>query len=82
MEKKRGEADPNWVTGVHLGYPLLRESGAELRRAGVDFIDASMLFEKHAEDIYSDSCHFRHGGNALLAEAIAAELLRRLPGEK
>lgn len=79
LETKRSGAIPPWNVGVRLGYPLLRAAGEELRLAGVEFVDASMLFEKHTEDIYYDPCHFAPAGNALLAEKIGAEMLRRIP---
>jgi hypothetical protein len=79
-ELEHATCDPIWETAVHLGYPLLRTTGEELRRLGVDFVDASMLFEHQPETLYYDCCHFGHEGNVLLAEKIAGELLRRLPG--
>jgi len=78
-ELKRSDCDPTWVTGVQLGYPLLRAAGEELRAAGVEFVDATRLFAEHSEDIYYDCCHFGHRGNDILARKIAEELLTRWP---
>jgi len=81
-EIKRSQCDPTWVTGVQLGYPLLRAAGEELRAAGVEFVDASLLFESHTEDIYFDCCHFGHRGNDILAQKLCAELLARWPRDR
>lgn len=74
------ETDGLWAQGVHLGYPLLRAAGDELRERGVHFLDASGIFAGITERIYRDACHFGKRGNELLAEAIASALLEMLPG--
>jgi hypothetical protein len=81
-ELETGNCDSSWVTGVMLGYPLLRAAGSELRSEGVDFIDASLIFKGRHDDMYYDCCHFGHAGNERLAEEIARELLARLPADK
>jgi hypothetical protein len=81
-EIQHGSMPESWIQGAALGYPLLRARGEELRRAGVDFIDASRLFENHPEELYYDACHFVNAGHALLAQEIGAELLRRLRERK
>lgn len=78
-EIANGKASEPWIRGVKLGYPLLRREGLDLRRLGVDFIDASGLFEKRTDDLYYDACHFVRAGHELLAEKIAPELLESLP---
>lgn len=61
---------------AEAGYPLLIEAGAELRREGVAFLDASRLFADVEESLYVDSCcHFNRRGNEILAEAIASAIL-------
>jgi hypothetical protein len=77
-EIEHGKASEAWITGVHLGYPRLREEGRELARLGVDFVDASMIFEKRSVDLYFDCCHFGNSGFELLTQTIAPELARRL----
>ena len=76
QERATGGAIDEWIEGVRDGYPLLREAGARLAAGGVPFLDASLVFRDRPGTIYVDSCHFRHLGNGILAEAIAAHLLR------
>ncbi len=80
-EIEAGRGDESSVSGVRLGYPRLREEGEALKRLGVDFIDASMIFERRTDDLYSDCCRFERQGHELLAERIAPEL-RRVLAEK
>ncbi|MFP6703150.1 MAG: hypothetical protein VB861_15495, partial [Planctomycetaceae bacterium] len=62
--------------GVIQGYPRLQEAGAGLSRAGVDFLDLTMVFAGTAEPIYiDDCCHYNSQGNRMLADAIADRLL-------
>lgn len=57
-------------------YPLLIKKGDELRKAGMDFHDLTMLFSKIAEPIYADPfCHYNQRGNDLLATSIADFIL-------
>jgi hypothetical protein len=67
-----------WIDGAKLGYPLMRKEADELRRRGVDFIDASMIFSARMDDLYFDCCHFSPAGNEILADAIAPEIAKRL----
>ena len=78
-EQRQGWIQPAWLEGVEIGYPLLRERGAELAASGVLFFDASRLFEGNSETLYYDSCHFGKQGNVLLARAMAEEFLAQLP---
>ncbi|MEM1450392.1 MAG: hypothetical protein AAGI22_14845 [Planctomycetota bacterium] len=59
-----------WKEGVVPGYPLLRENGAELRRRGIDFHDASRIFSDWTGDLYYDSCHLTPPGSLELARSI------------
>jgi hypothetical protein len=77
-EIANGKADDTWKHGVQLGYPLLRQEGEELRRLGVDFIDATQIFAKRADELYYDCCHFVRAGHELLAEKIGPELVARM----
>lgn len=76
-ERDRGKAGKAWILGVEQGYGRLRAAGAELGARGVDFIDATMLFEHHPEEIYVDACHYTAAGSELLARQIAARLLEK-----
>jgi hypothetical protein len=54
-------------------YPRLRAAGAELHAAGVDFHDATGLFDAVTEPVYSDDCcHLNQRGYDALAELVAA----------
>jgi hypothetical protein len=78
-ERRTGGAAREWLLGVAGGYPLLRQEGAALAAAGVEFLDASRIFAEVDETLYYDACHFGREGNRLLAEAIAAALLAGEP---
>jgi len=59
-------------------HPLLRATGAELARHGIEFLDATEVFAGHEETLYVDSCcHFGARGNEILAEWIAARMAER-----
>jgi hypothetical protein len=60
-----------YIRHVEVGYPLLREAGADLRASGVQFHDLTDVFSTVTEPVYVDCCHFFERGNELLAEAIA-----------
>lgn len=77
-EIAQGSAPEPWTDGVHRGYPLLRKAGLELAERGVDFVDMSMVFEHHPEELYFDSCHFGQAGNDILGVAIGKALLEHL----
>ncbi len=80
-QREKGYTTPGtpWAIGVEVGYPLLRAASTELRDLGVEFVDASLLFQSSTQDIYYDPCHYEDAGNALLAARVAEELLKRLP---
>jgi lysophospholipase L1-like esterase len=78
-EIEKGTLHPRWHEGVVLGYPMLRQAGAELAREGVPFLDLSMLFSDRTDTIYFDGCHFGQKGNELLARRIAAAILETYP---
>lgn len=73
-----GGADVNWIEGVKIGYPLLRQAGSELRAGGENFVDATRLFADQTADIYFDNCHYNRLGNYLLANLVAEEVLKTL----
>ena len=58
---------------VRSGYPLLQKSGKELRAQGVNFYDATGIFDAVKDSVYTDDCcHFnREAPNALFAKKIA-----------
>jgi hypothetical protein len=61
---------------VNVGYPLLREAGRRLVRAGVNFRDLSMIFAPIRDTLYVDvCCHFNRTGNELVAAEVARTIL-------
>ena len=78
-EIESGRAKQAFVEGVRRGYPMLRRAGAELRAAGVNFVDCSLIFQDVETGLYFDACHFRKTGITMLAERIAEGLLAVLP---
>jgi hypothetical protein len=67
---------PLWDASIAKGYPVLREVGAELRRRGVNFFDATQVFAGHSERIYVDCCHFEEAGCAILGPRVAEAFLK------
>jgi hypothetical protein len=67
---------PSWIEGVHRLYPRMRVAGVRLAERGIAFHDATGVFRDHPEDVYTDVCHFGERGNEILADSIAAALLR------
>jgi hypothetical protein len=64
---------------VEIGYPYLQAMGEGLRSHGLWFRDLTAVFADVSADLYSDSCcHVNKEGNAILAHAIAEELIARL----
>jgi hypothetical protein len=74
-EIQAGSARPDWREGIEHGYPRLRAAGAELRRRGVPFLDASQLFATTSESIYTDCCHYVPAGSERLAEVCVERAL-------
>jgi hypothetical protein len=65
-------ADSPFKVPVELGYPRLRQAGAELAASGVSFLDLTDLFAAVPEPVYvDDSGHLGARGNQLLGEALA-----------
>jgi len=57
---------------VVSGYPLLIETGRELRARGVNYYDLTMLFAQEATPLYIDTCcHLSPEGNRRVAAAIS-----------
>lgn len=65
----------SWREGVRFGYPRMRELGVELCALGVEFVDASFLFQDVTEPLYYDVCHFDQAGIDMLARRIAEAIL-------
>ena len=73
--QKAWRADQPYRPAVERGYPELLEASKELRRQGVWFIDASLLFAGETDTLYEDSCcHLNQRGNGLLGHFIAEHL--------
>jgi hypothetical protein len=56
---------------VEVGYPYLRQKGNELRRAGVNFHDLTMIFSDNDNMLYADNCcHLNEQGYRLIGSKI------------
>ena len=75
--------EPGWSEGNYAeSYPLVAKHGAELRQAGVHFVDLTKTFAEVAETIYIDTCcHVNPRGARMLAtrmvDAIKPAVRRR-----
>jgi hypothetical protein len=71
-EKKQALNDRSpYKPGVVKGYPVLTEVGNELKAAGVNFTDLTMIFSEHPEALYSDDCcHTSRAGTDIVAKRI------------
>jgi hypothetical protein len=78
-ERLEGVGPAGWALGAKLGYPKLRERGAELVARGVEFVDSSRAFARVTDDLYYDVCHFAPAGNRMLAADVALALGSRPP---
>lgn len=77
-EKEVGSAPESYLTGVHMGYPLLRKAGGELKSGGENYYDLTGIFKGNANEIYIDNCHFGEEGNKIMARAIAVAIVERM----
>jgi len=56
---------------VVRGYPILAQAGRELRGAGVNFTDLTMIYSTHEELLYvDDCCHTNMEGADIVAQRI------------
>jgi len=61
-------------------YPLLLEHGEKLASDGVDFVNATAVFNGVTDPVYSDDCcHLTRRGNEVLADFLAERILPWLP---
>jgi hypothetical protein len=70
------EASP-YRTSVSPGYKALIAAGAELQARDVHFFDASGVFDHEPAHMYMDDCcHYTQAGNYVLADFVAASILK------
>lgn len=63
---------------VEVGYPMLRTEGQRLAASGIAFLDLTQLFADDGRTLWTDTCcHLNELGYAAVADAIAAEIVRR-----
>jgi hypothetical protein len=68
-----------YAESATIGYPLLVENGRELGEMGIEFLDATRIFDSVEGPIYSDDCcHFNWRGKRLFAEAVSNHIAARL----
>ncbi len=77
-EERRKAFDPNHpYAGVAArGYPYLFEAADDVRKAGVDYFDATRVFADIDQPIYSDTCcHVNRRGKRIFADEVARHIL-------
>lgn len=79
QERASGWTFPFARKNIRAGYPLFRRGGEELKRGGLAFHDASMIFKDVKETLYYDNCHFKGLGLEIFVDSIAAAFLDSLP---
>lgn len=68
-----------YKSGVEHGYPYLLKQIDRLRAHGVQFIDATKIFDETPQPIYSDSCcHYNQLGNEIFATYIAQKVIPQI----
>lgn len=67
--------DSSYAKAVRLNYPKLLDHSTELAARGVDFLDATRLFDHTTAPVYADTCcHYNELGNRMLANEIVAHI--------
>ena len=65
-----------YLRGIIKGYPELLALAGDLRAAGVNFTDLTLLFADVEEPLYiDDCCHFNEKGNEIMGRRIASRIL-------
>ncbi len=64
-----------WMSAPRVAYPHMRARSTEFANKGVDFVDASRVFEHVEEWLYRDPCHVNARGNELLREFLMPRIL-------
>ena len=71
-----GDASP-YKASVSQGYPALSAAAQSTLRGTVHFVDATTVFDRESAPMYVDNCcHYTVAGNRVLADAIAAAIVR------
>ncbi|MCB0349675.1 MAG: hypothetical protein KDD38_00745, partial [Bdellovibrionales bacterium] len=71
--------DHPYGKAVKIGYPLLRNTGLDLKAEGIQFADLTQVFINHPEPLYEDDCcHFNQLGNDILATAVGRAVVAGL----
>jgi hypothetical protein len=70
------EASP-FKKGVEAGYAAMVAEGSTLAQRNVQFFDATRVFDSEPAHVYvDDCCHYTQAGNYILADFIAASILK------
>ncbi len=65
--------------GVIKGYPRLIAQIEDLRKAGVNVVNAANAFDETSESVYVDSCcHYSRTGNEIFARFVAGQIVKSL----
>ncbi len=69
-ERRTSTMPSSWITGVRIGYPLLRRERSRLEKHNITFLDLSRVFEDVSDTLYYDCCHFSKTGCEIMATEI------------
>jgi hypothetical protein len=62
---------------VESGYPLLINTGVEMKKSGILFFDLTMIFKEENRTIYSDKCcHVNKLGYEIVADEISKVIIQ------
>jgi len=72
--------DSQYKAGVEAGYPILLDMATQLTGYGINYYDATAVFDKAEGRVFVDSCcHYTDLGNEILADFIADQIIAMLP---
>jgi hypothetical protein len=73
-------SDDPYSRAVKELYPVLIRRSLDLEEEGINFVDATQVFDAVNSIIYADSCcHFNDDGNQLLVDLIVRQIERSFP---
>jgi len=64
-------------SGAVKGYPRLIAQMEDLKKAGVNVVNATNVFDETSENVYVDSCcHYNRAGNEIFAKFVAGQIVK------
>jgi hypothetical protein len=72
------QEDSRYRAGVIGGYPELLAKGGELKKSGVNVIDAANVFDGVQGAVYADTCcHYNELGSSVFSSFVANSIATR-----